>query len=69
MLAKLAVLFLVGMVVMALVLARPKKRGGGKRVDGKARGKGKLRAAAKCPDCGAWIVEGARCPCRRDGGA
>ncbi len=61
MLAKLAVLFLVLMTAMVLILARPgrNKRGGGAK---KPRGKG-VRAAAKCPDCGAWIVEGSRCPC------
>lgn len=63
MLAKLAILFLVVMGAMALVLARPRRRG---------RDKPKRRTelpprAVKCPDCGSWIVEGARCPCRKGG--
>lgn len=57
MLPKLAVLFLVGMAIAALFLASP-RRGRGKKGGGD-----RIKAAARCPECGAWVVEGARCPC------
>ncbi|MGG7565241.1 hypothetical protein ACQ5SO_03635 [Rhodovulum sp. DZ06] len=58
MIAKLAILFLVVMAALGLVFGRRgrKKTGGGKARKGVAE-------AARCPDCGAWIVAGARCPC------
>lgn len=59
MMMKLAILFLVGMVVMALTLARPKRRGGGRR-----RGGPRVAEAKRCPDCGAYVVNGEACPCR-----
>lgn len=58
MIAKLAVLFLVVMGALALIMGRGKKK---RRVT-----KDKPRKAAeavRCPDCNAWIVAGASCPC------
>ncbi len=58
MMIKLAILFLVVMVVMALTLARPKRKGGRRR-----RGP-RVAEAKRCPDCGAYVVNGEACPCR-----
>jgi len=66
MLGKLAVLFLVGMVIMALFLARPR---GGER--DRARGKPPPRRgprrrvtdAFKCPACGSWRFGRGPCAC------
>lgn len=63
MIAKLAVLFLVVMGALALIMGRGKK----KRRGGTARG-AKPAVAVRCPDCNAWIVAGARCPCGSNGG-
>lgn len=64
MMIKLATLFLVAMVVMALTLARPKKRDGGAKGLGPRRRRGRMAEAKRCPDCGAYVVDGADCPCR-----
>jgi hypothetical protein len=58
---KLAILFLVVMVVMALSLARPKRGGKAPR---RRRGKPKVAEAKRCPDCGAYVMNGEACPCR-----
>ena len=61
MMIKLAMLFLVIMVVMAMSLARPKRRG---KKGGRKRRRGRVAEARRCPDCGAYVVNGETCPCR-----
>ena len=61
MIVKLATLFLIVMAVLGMIFGRRRKRGRGKDVTGAP---GRTAKAARCPDCGSWIVEGARCPCK-----
>lgn len=58
MIVKLATLFLCVMALAALILGRRRKK-----PSAPARRAGQEPRAVRCPDCGAWIVEGARCPC------
>ena len=59
MIAKLAILFLIVMGVMALFFGRGKRT---PRVRRRTK-PDTVTQAARCPDCNAWIVAGARCPC------
>jgi hypothetical protein len=61
MMIKLATLFLVAMVVMALSLARPKP---GEKRRRKKRDRPGVAEAKRCPECGAYVVNGEECPCR-----
>lgn len=71
MIVKMAILFLAAMAAAGMILGRRKRPGkiGRKGGGGRARfGRGKTAEAARCPDCGAWIVAGARCPCADEKG-
>lgn len=61
MLWKIAFLFLIGMAVLVLFKARPKR---GERARRKRRflRRADVREAARCPTCGAFVLEGASCP-------
>ena len=59
MMIKLATLFLVAMVVLAL--ARPKP---GEKRRRKKRDRPGVAEAKHCPECGAYVVNGEECPCR-----
>lgn len=61
MMIKLATLFLVAMVVMALSLARPKRKDKPRRRKPRKPG---VAEARRCPHCGAYVVNGEPCPCR-----
>ena len=67
MIVKVAILFLAAMAAAGMIWGRRKRPGKGGGKPARVRD-GKTADAARCPDCGSWIVAGARCPCSQKKG-